>query len=1362
MLRPMTDDDEGAAGDTPNDMKSDQQPPERMIGRVLGGQYRIEGHLGSGGFGDVFRAVQEKTEQVVALKVLKPRYGKGAPSMARQLARFRREMRVCAELHHPHIVRLIDSGETERGLLFSVFEYVPGTTLAELLREKGSLTVRMTIELMGQVLDALICAHGRGIIHRDLKPNNIMVSTTGSRAQTTILDFGISAFVDGMLIDEFRNLTVTREVLGTPAYAAPEQLRGETPSVKSDLYAWGLVFLECILGRRVFDGASSMEVAHRQLSAESATIPQPLQDHWLGTLLRWVIEKDVNRRAGDASLVLERLTEKRPIGNLVNASGFFVEDDAGKKATVSSVNRVDPVTPSVSISERRQVTALCCTIGVDDSKMTGSTELLDHALRDAQQLCLHVARRFGGFPAGNLGGQVLVYFGFPKASDADARCSAIVALEIAHELRRRNETATIPIEVRIGVHTGVVMTPVRQQRPSSPVFGVTPSRASQLAIAAPANAIFVSHDTQPYLASSFELRAASTMRGETIYELVAERRAESTPAGSSRAPFVGRAAELELLRTAWMRAQKGRGGAVVILGEAGIGKSRLAREFRQSMEHTGSRWIEARCLPEMHNSALHPIIDLVNQELDLGSSDEGTARLEAQLKDFHLASDAAVPLLASWLGLNAPELREPLQFSPQRQRTLALELFVNLVVAISDRQAAPVVIEDLHWADPTTLEFVDLLVRRVARTRCLLLLTSRPDTGSKWPPELVKVLELESLGPADVTRMVEGLAGRVVFSEGMLQEVVERADGIPLFAEELVRFLTDGPPAGEGTGRPPHDVPASLRDLLTGRLDRLGQATDTAQVAAAIGREFDYRLLARVVGGDEARLLADLEKMVSADLLIRRRAVDKPMYMFRHALIRDAAYESLMQKSRQQLHRRIVEVMADAFPELAEAHPEVMASHYELAALVPQAIDEGLRAGRRALDRAANREAIAHLRHALGLLAGISDPTERMRRELELQVALSPALMAIQGWASPDNGVACARARDLCRALSDDGQLFPALWGLWTFQFVGGDLEPAMATAQQTLSMAEQHQRSDLAIPAHHALGFTHLFRAEFDRARHHADLGLALYDPVLEREIARRSQLSSTSACSYFRAASLWQMGYPDDAENELSRTYRIIEELGHPPSTAAVMGFYMILHQYQQDVARVRTTANQLYALSKEQGFETWLAMAFVFLAWLRAKDGEVERGIAELRQGIGIFRGVGARLTLVGMHAILGEALLLADRPAESIATLEDGILEAETRLEHQCEPELHRLRGEALARLGAAGAEASLMQALLLARQQGARMMSLRAAVSLARQWGDGRRDEAQTLLKDEYGWFTQGFDTPDLRQARAQLTLLERG
>jgi serine/threonine protein kinase len=300
--------------------------PALLIGRILGDHYRLESHIDTGGFGHVFRAVQETTGQLVAVKVLRPRFNKGAPSLARQVARFRREMKACAELHHPHIVRLIDSGQTTDGLLFSVFEYVPGASLAEFLRERGAITVRTTIELMGQVLDALICAHGKGIVHRDLKPDNIMVSTTGSRPQPTVLDFGISAFIEGSLMDEFKSLTMTREILGTPAYAAPEQLRGAPASAKSDLYAWGLIFVECLLGRRVCDAATALEMVHRQLSPEPVPLPRRLQEHWLGTILRWVLEKDATRRPGDAALVMDRLSDERLLGDLVDGQGYLLPD----------------------------------------------------------------------------------------------------------------------------------------------------------------------------------------------------------------------------------------------------------------------------------------------------------------------------------------------------------------------------------------------------------------------------------------------------------------------------------------------------------------------------------------------------------------------------------------------------------------------------------------------------------------------------------------------------------------------------------------------------------------------------------------------------------------------------------------------------------------------------------------------------------------------------------------------------------------------------------------------------------------------------------------------------------------------------
>ncbi|HVU52624.1 MAG TPA: protein kinase, partial [Polyangia bacterium] len=532
--------------------------PAAALGTVVGGQYRLEKHLGAGGFGDVYRAVQEKTKQLVALKILRLRQGKAAPSLERQLARFRREMRACAELHHPHIVRLIDSGETDGGLLFSVFEFVPGQTLADLLREKGALPVESAIELMSQVLDALGAAHAQGIIHRDLKPNNIMANVSGLRPRITVLDFGISAFLDGMSVDDFHSLTMTREILGTPAYAAPEQLRGEAPSVKSDLYAWGLVLAECIIGRPIFEGPTAMEIAHRQLSAEPVVLPERLQRHPLGTLLRWVLEKDVERRAGDAALVMERLRERRSLAGLVDANGYFVEGGVGA-AGAGLVDGRAAEPSAVVAGERRQVTAVCCLTSIGATDAATTPDELDRILRETQALSTRVAGRFGGEVTGGFGGQVLIYFGVPRASDTDARRAAIAALEIAQEVRRASDRSGVRVDFRIGIHTGLVTTAGSDQGSSSAIFGVTPGRAAQLAQDAPVNGIAVSEESVKQLGSAFEVRAERSPRGAAVHLLVAEARAEAAATSSSRVPFVGRAAELEARKAAWRDARAGRG-----------------------------------------------------------------------------------------------------------------------------------------------------------------------------------------------------------------------------------------------------------------------------------------------------------------------------------------------------------------------------------------------------------------------------------------------------------------------------------------------------------------------------------------------------------------------------------------------------------------------------------------------------------------------------------------------------------------------------------------------------------------------------------------------------------------------------------
>jgi TOMM system kinase/cyclase fusion protein len=1352
-------------------------PFDRLVGEVFGGQYRIEAHLGAGGFGEVFRAIQEKTGQQVALKILRPRQGGAAPSVERQLARFRREMRICAELHHPHIVRLIDSGETETGLVFSVFEYVPGQTLAELLREKGSLTVQMSIDLMSQALDALGTAHGRGIIHRDLKPSNIMVSSTGLRPQITVLDFGISAFLEGMNVDDFTNLTMTRETLGTPAYAAPEQLRGETPSVKTDLYAWGLVFAECILGRPVFGGATAMEIAHRQLSPEPIVLPERLQRSRLGSLLRWVLEKDVTRRAGDAASVMERLLERRSVVDLVDANGYFVENEPEQRFSA----RPTPGAGAAEVSpadlgggERRQVTALCCVLGVAPAGPASAPEEIDLALQESQSLCMRVASRFGGQVAGTLGGQLLMYFGLASASDADVRRSAIAALEIAHDLRRRNQRSTVRADFKIGIHTGMVTTIGFDQSPGTAIFGITPARAAELAQGAPANTIVASADSAHHLGASFELRATPSARGESSYQLVGEKGPASTGASSARVPFVGRVAELQALTEAWQQARQGRGGTVVILGQPGLGKSRLARELRRVLDQTSAYWVEARCLPELQHSGLAPVIRLLKDELDVSAGPDGSVGLETALGQLGLDPASAMPLLCPWLGL-PPGPHQPLPVSPPKQKAMLLELLVELTVTLAERSSAPVLFEDLHWADPTTREYLDLLVRRFSGSRCLLIVTSRPITKKEasgdeevpWPGELARTIHLPGLQPVEVERIIRELVGRECLSPTLVDNVVERAEGNPFFVEEVTRFINesaDQVTLGAGSTLPAGGIPIRLRDILTGRLDRLGRAKETAQVAAAIGREFDYRLLAAVLGDDEASLLTDLEKMVSADLVTRRRHVDNPLYMFRHALIRDASYESLPLPARQRTHGRIATAIDDRFPEIATSRPEIVAHHYTNAGLPAQATGYWEKAGQQAIARFAHLEAGAHLGNAIAQQLALPASRERSRKEMDLRTQLGLAFMTIKGYSANEVEETYRRAAELCDELGDELPL-RVLYGIWVVNIVRADPQPVARLVERFKQLARTSSDNHTLLISHAAVQAGVVWYPDHAEALRHGDEARRRFDfsdPKRQHEtLLREYQFEGlfypfgygawgrviTGSLSEGRA--LWEQGF------------EIAKGVGDPYVLATLRSFGILINYVLGDFAAARTLADDLRAVTVERSFLLWKAFAIAPRGRLMVASGQVEEGLSELNEGLGILRAVGAMISFAIYLGMQVEALMEIRRFKEAETTCDEGLTMVRASGFRAYEPVLLRLKAELLENSGdLASAEATLNQSLELSRRQGALLFELGAAVALARfHQRRGQPARGRPLLADLLSRIEPTSREPILENARRLLEQL---
>ncbi|WP_437288939.1 TOMM system kinase/cyclase fusion protein [Sorangium sp. So ce406] len=982
----------------------------QKIGAVLGDRYEILAELGEGGFGTIYKARQLATGQFVAIKVLQLGSSGAAQAREKRVARFQLEMQLCGQLHHPNIVRLIDSGQADEAVVYSVFEFVPGKDLAHILAEEGPLDAREARHFMLQILDALGCAHAQGVIHRDLKPANLMIIPTGARRNVLVLDLGIGALTEEAKREQKTRITLSNESVGTPAYAAPEQLRGQPPTPRSDLYAWGLVFLECLTGKRVIAGDTAADVIFNQLSADPVPIPAILLDHPLGDILRRATAKDAAARNVTTEGLLRELEE-------CDVSGLRSRSAPARLQPAAPDMRTDTVELARQSSggalssrlvegERRQITAVCCSLAASSTAHGPvDTEELDQLLGLQQEACTMIARRFNGHVAGVLGDSVLFYFGYPTAREDAARRAAEAARQMAADLVRRRKALEAErktrIDLRIGIHTGLVI--ARELRDPTIaglgyIVGTTPKIAAWLSAAAEPGSILVSGETQRLLRKHFALEEDGTrsLEGfETPVEVF--RLQEGNVSGGLRdTPLVGRARELEILLERWGRARGGAGQAVLITGEPGIGKSRLARELEEKSRDEPHTWLESRCTPDSANSAFYPIVDLLGRMLDPqreAKADEKVSQLEALLSRYGFDLGEAMPLFAPLLSLPLPARWAPLDVSPQKKRELTRGAVLSLFFEMAEKAPIVLAIEDLHWADPSTMELLVQLVGEVGSARVMALFTARPEFSPSWPSTAVVAVQLSRFGRAEVELMAAKITGGRALPGEALEAITSRTDGVPLFVEELVLTMLEAGALVERDGgyelaKPLSEVaiPSTLRDLLVARLDRLRRAKETAQVASAIGREFTFELLRAVSPLDEAAAQEDLDKLVAAELVFRRRRIKGAAYIFKHALVRDAAYQSMLKRSRVEVHARIARALEEKLPEVV-AHGAVemseasqvgspdagrfyssLAHHWSRAEVLDKAVRYFVRAGEHAKAVYANEEAIGFYRAAIGQL----------------------------------------------------------------------------------------------------------------------------------------------------------------------------------------------------------------------------------------------------------------------------------------------------------------------------------------------------------------------------------------------------------
>jgi class 3 adenylate cyclase/predicted ATPase len=1032
--------------------------------------------------------------------------------------------------------------------------------------------------------------------------------------------------------------------------------------------------------------------------------------------------------------------------------------------------------------ERRQLTVMF-------SDLVGSTALsaqldpeeMREILRAYHRTVAHAIARFEGHVAKYMGDGVLAYFGYPRAHEDEAERAVYAGLAIIEAMRTLRAPEGKVLQVRVGIATGPVVVGDligEGAAQEEMVIGETPNVAARLQTLAEPGAVVIGARTRRLLGRLFDLDDLGThrLKGLTapvrVWRVLGESHAESRFEALHTAhltPLIGREHEIGLLLERWERAQEGEGQVMLLCGEPGIGKSRLVRALRERLDAEPYTPLSHYCSPHRRTSPLHPVVGLLERAAGFAQGDlpeQRLAKLEALLALSASDIAAVAALLAGLLGIPTGDRYPSLIMSPQRQKECTLEALTEQLAGLAARQPVLAVFEDAHWSDPTTLELLDLIVDRVQTLRVLVIITFRPEFAAPWTHYAhVSSLTLGRLSRRQGAAMIGRVTGGKALPPALLAQIVAKTDGVPLFVEELTRaVLETGLLKEEGDAYalmgalPLLEIPATLQDSLMARLDRLAPAREAAQVGAAIGREFSHDLLAAVAQMPEAKLNEALTDLVDAGLVFRRGTPPQASYAFKHALVRDAAYATLLRDKRRRLHERIAEVLERMFPETAEGQSELIAHHWTEAGHAERAIEYWLKAGQAAIKRSATAEAIAQLKRGLELLSTLPADPERDRKELPLRTTLGGALIAAKGFSAEETGQAWMRARELSTKVPDNPHLGPVLYGQYVFHVVRSEMKEALGIAQELLCIAERHRDPVLRLMGHRTIGNAQVSMGEFAPARGHLEQVLALYDPAQHRSLAIDYTFDPRVASLSYLSLALFALGYSDQALARSREAVSGARELSHLNSLAQALFFAGILRQLLRDPQEARVHADALISLATEQGFPYWLAGARIVHGWAAARQGRPEEGLVEMHDAMAAYMATGARHLVSYFTTLIVEAELHSTPSEDSIA---GALSRTKSTGERWIEAELNRLQGELLLLLAPpqqGEAEACFHRALAVARQQGAKMWELRTATRLARLWRDqGKLQDAHNLLSLSYECFTEGLDMPDLREAKLLLS-----
>jgi class 3 adenylate cyclase/tetratricopeptide (TPR) repeat protein len=1017
--------------------------------------------------------------------------------------------------------------------------------------------------------------------------------------------------------------------------------------------------------------------------------------------------------------------------------------------------------------ERRQLSIMFCDL-VGSVELGERMDVEDYRalLSRFRQAVVEAIEKSNGFVARHQGDGVLAYFGYPIAQENDAERATRAALEVVRRVSLLDGPSGPHPNVRVGIATGPavvgdVLSTSSSEHSEFAALGTTPNLAARLQGLARPNEVMVSETTWRLIEHHFEgeKRVDLSLKGisdhATAYVVDRLSRASSDTPLRRHSPLVGRGPELALLMDRWEKAKEGAGQVVTVSADPGVGKTRIVWEFRERLAQEELKAIVLQCSSYHSATPLYPVLEWIRSELPGDSSESSDVDFSAAIGRWS-AQFTHAPEFSGLLGrafaleTQALELNVP----PDEQRQRLLEALSGLTEHYQRETPLLLIAEDLHWADPTTIELLEGIVQRSREERSLLLLTFRPEFQTPWRngPHFTQ-LPLTHLTRSEAAQLVEGLAGNQGLSPETVERIVVRTDGVPLFLEELWHSMGDVPDEAL--------IPESLRDALMARLDRIGNAKRIAQFAAVLGRTFDHAALSASSPFAEAELEQGLRELSEAQLLFSSERRGQTRYEFKHALVRDTAYDSMLRETRWAYHRRI----ADTLPGQSSSGDgrvpnEVIAHHYTEAGDFARAVTYWEKAGDEALQRSANREAIQHLRRGLQHLKALSTSRERSEQELRLQVALGAGLMVVEGSGSPKVREAYVRARDLCQELKDDVQMAPVLWGLSRAHLIQGDFQAAQELGREFLTFSQSSADPIVALMANNALGTTLWFMGELSSAREHLQRGTELIEPDKERKLALQLGFAPGVSCRAYLSAALWVMGYPDQALCIVGEAIATGRQIEHLPSLANALFWAASLRLRRREPAECLRLMDELLAVESARNVNYYSTMGEFQRGWAIAALGEPDRGIRIMRKyfdgGISTQTRVARTTTLI----FLADAYLSMGAIEEGLRALDEARADVQGS-RHYHAAEVHRLAGD----LYVAGtepdvdaAQASYQEAIRLAQSQSARSFELRAAIRLARLWtSENKRSEAYRLLDTVYSWFEEGLNTPDLVEARALLS-----